>query len=138
MTWLKNQNQNFPQGSELKKRSSSPLKQNEHGLSDEVVENYKNVGVSELVLNELNVQPTDTVTTGDRNFRHFNRQVAALDLAGVDSGIVQLYKSPGEEVETEIVKKGKKTKEKIVPFFGDKIYTKDDKEKLASTVTIKN
>ena len=118
--------------------SISPLKQNGHGLSDEVVQNYKNVGVSENVLNELNVQPTDTVTTGNRNFQYFNRINAAMELAGVNNGKVQLFKSPGESVDTITVKKGKKTKEQIVAMFGDKTYTKDDKKKLAGTVTPSN
>ena len=106
--------------------------ENKHELSEEVVQNYKDVGVSEDILNELNTIATDTVTVGDRNFRHFNRQMAALDLAKTNKGVVSLYKSPGETIETTTNKRGK---EEIVPFFGDKIYTKDDKEKLAATVT---
>ena len=132
----------YIQGNNPFKNSSSslsPLKRNGHGLSDQVVQNYKNVGVSEKVLNELNVQPTDTVTTAGRgHLRHLPRQKAALSLAGVDSGNVQLYKSPGESIETKTVKKGKKTKEEIVHFRGDKTYTKDDKKKLAATVTPRN
>ena len=120
--------------------NSTPMKKGrdpKHSLSPDLVKAYENVGVPEMVLNELNAKPSDTVTSGTRNFKHINRQLAALKLAGKDSGIVQLYKSPGEEVETKVTGRGKKRKEEIVNFMGDLTYTKDDKEALASTVAKK-